>query len=135
MHVENDHWLCLNFIGYMYKTLRYVFLTGQLFCYYCRFYRLNTKRQLGDIFINDVSTGCSLSTPGIGGIKYIKDVQSDSITTTNLKCSIFGPHTHNSLGWVNIQFIIMFSYTRCLILREFDSGRGINVSIWSSSSI
>ncbi|XP_028393389.1 uncharacterized protein LOC114517771 [Dendronephthya gigantea] len=63
------------------------------------FYRLNQKRQLGNILINDVSTGCSMNNPGIGDIKYVKDVQSGSIITTNFKCSIFGPHTHSNLGW------------------------------------
>ncbi|XP_028393393.1 uncharacterized protein LOC114517773 isoform X1 [Dendronephthya gigantea] len=70
------------------------------------FYRLNKKRQLGDIFSNDISTGCSPSTPGIGDIKYVKNVQSGSITTTNFKCSIFGPHTHNSLGWARMNYCL-----------------------------
>ena len=75
------------------------------FYFYSRFYRLKTKRPLGNIFTNDLSSGCTKDDPGIGDVTFVKDILTESILTTNFKCSIFGPHTHPSLGWVNILFI------------------------------
>lgn len=41
---------------------------------------------------------------------YVKDVLTESIATTNFECSIFGPHTHPNLGWVNILQNIFLAY-------------------------
>jgi hypothetical protein len=70
----------------------------------CRFYRLKQKRQLGNLFTNDVTKGCTKDDPGIGDGKYVKDVHTGSVSTTNFECSIFGPHTHPSLGWVRFSY-------------------------------
>ncbi len=67
-----------------------------------RFYRLKQKRQLGNLFTNDVVSGCTKDDPGIGDVSYVKDILTGSVSTTNFQCSIFGPHTHPDLGWVNI---------------------------------
>ena len=71
-------------------------------CIIFRFYHLKQKRELGNIFTNDGSSGCTKEDPGIGDVLYVKDVLNGSISTTNFKCSVFGPHTHPNLGWVNI---------------------------------
>jgi hypothetical protein len=46
--------------------------------------------------------GCSPTTPGIGNIAYVKDLQTEKIVTTNFRCSAFGGYhaVTSSSGWV-----------------------------------
>ena len=81
---------------------KYTYLSHVYFTYLYRLYRLKQRRQLGNLFTNDKTSGCTVSHPGIGDVMYVKDVLTESIATSSLKCSIFGPHTHPNLGWVNI---------------------------------
>jgi hypothetical protein len=70
--------------------------------FYSRFYRLNSQREFGDIF--SVNKGCSDLQAGIGNIAFVKDLLTQSVLTNNFKCSKFGPHTHDMLGWVTANF-------------------------------
>ena len=47
--------------------------------------------------------GCESGTPGIGDIAYVKDLQTEEIVSTSLRCSQFGVG-HNKIsmiGWVS----------------------------------
>jgi hypothetical protein len=46
--------------------------------------------------------GCGKTSPGIGDVKFVKDLMTDNIVTTNFRCSKFGM-AHNAktqFGWV-----------------------------------
>ena len=47
--------------------------------------------------------GCNHRSAGIGNIAYVKDLQTDRIVTTNLRCSKFGVAYRSSsyYGWVS----------------------------------
>jgi hypothetical protein len=66
--------------------------------FYCRFYRLHPQPKFGNLF--SVNNGCPYLQAGIGNISFVKDLSTQSVLTKNLKCSKFGPHTHDMLGWV-----------------------------------
>ena len=67
-------------------------------CY--RSYRLQSKRLLNNLMMN--TGGCDLRSAGIGDIAYVKDLLTENIVTTNLKCSKFGFAYHPlvKFGWV-----------------------------------
>ena len=47
--------------------------------------------------------GCDQRSAGIGNIAYVKDLMTEKIVTTNLRCSKFG-FAHNAslgFGWVS----------------------------------
>ena len=68
-----------------------------------RFYRLNSKRELGNLFV--IGNGfCAKLHSGIGNISYVKDVQTGSVVTTTFTCSKFGLHISDALGWVKLHF-------------------------------
>ena len=68
-----------------------------------KFYRLNSKRELGNLF--GIGNGfCAKLHSGIGNISYVKDVLTDSVVTTTFKCSKFGLHISDALGWVKLHF-------------------------------
>ena len=48
--------------------------------------------------------GCDQRSAGIGNIAYVKDLQTEKIVTTKLRCSKFGFAHHIVLkfGWVSI---------------------------------
>ena len=60
---------------------------------------MKTNRALGNLFGVD-SGGCTDIHSGIGNISYVKDILTETVVTTNLSCSKFGPHLSVSLGWV-----------------------------------
>ena len=55
--------------------------------------------------------GCGPTSPGIGDIAYVKDLQKDDIVTTKFRCSRFGGYYHPStkFGWVSV-FILKNVY-------------------------
>ena len=65
-----------------------------------RSFRLKSERPLKNLMISD--HGCSPTTPGIGNIAYVKDLQTEKIVTTNFRCSAFGGYhaVTSSSGWV-----------------------------------
>ena len=65
--------------------------------FYCRFYRLNQQREFGNLFV--LNNGCPYIQAGIGNIKFVKDLMIQSVLE-DFKCSKFGPHIHDMLGWV-----------------------------------
>ncbi len=46
--------------------------------------------------------GCGKYSPGIGDVKFVKDLITDKIMTTNFRCSKFGvAHSQKAqFGWV-----------------------------------
>ena len=50
-----------------------------------------------------VTAGCNQRSAGIGDIAYVKDLLTEKIVTTKLRCSKFGLAT---FGWVRIQGLI-----------------------------
>ena len=68
-----------------------------------RIYRLNSRRELGNLF--GIGNGfCAKLHSGIGNISYVKDVLTDTVVTTTFKCSKFGLHISDALGWVRLHF-------------------------------
>ncbi|XP_028392188.1 uncharacterized protein LOC114516806 [Dendronephthya gigantea] len=68
-------------------------------------YKLKTHRAFGDLF--DVGKGgCTDIHSGIGSVSYVKDLLSGEVVTTNFKCSKFGPHVENSLGWGRMKYCL-----------------------------
>ena len=60
------------------------------------------------------TAGCNQRSAGIGDIAYVKDLLTEKIVTTKLRCSKFG-HAHHRLarfGWVRSLNIIreLFSF-------------------------
>ena len=47
--------------------------------------------------------GCDITSPGIGDIAYVKDLQTKKIVTTSFRCSKFGIGYHplSRFGWVS----------------------------------
>ncbi len=64
-----------------------------------RLYRLNPKRELGNLF-GVGKGGCTDVHSGIGNVAYVKDILTDTIVTKKFRCSKFGPHMTAALGWV-----------------------------------
>ena len=64
-----------------------------------RLYRLNPKRELGNLF-GLGKGGCTDVHSGIGNVAYVKDILTDTIVTSKFKCSKFGPHVNAAFGWV-----------------------------------
>ena len=76
---------------------------------YFRSFRLNSKRPLKKLMM--ITAGCNQRSAGIGDIAYVKDLLTEKIVTTKLRCSKFGLAYHRlaKFGWVrhlNIQNII-----------------------------
>ena len=71
------------------------------FFYFLRSYRLRSKRELKNLMIINKG-GCGQTSPGIGNIAFVKDLQTDDIVTTNFRCSKFGigHHPKTNIGWV-----------------------------------
>jgi hypothetical protein len=48
------------------------------------------------------NAGCHRRSAGIGNIAYVKDLQTEKIVTTKLRCSKFGYAYHHlaKFGWV-----------------------------------
>ena len=66
-----------------------------------RYYRLRKPRPLKKLMIINKG-GCGRTSPGIGDVQFVKNVLTDTIVTTNFRCSKFGM-AHNSkaqFGWV-----------------------------------
>ena len=58
---------------------------------------MKPQRELGNLFSLD--NGCPYLQAGIGNISFVKDLLTDAVNT-NFKCSKFGTHIHQLLGWV-----------------------------------
>ncbi|XP_028406473.1 uncharacterized protein LOC114528962 [Dendronephthya gigantea] len=65
-------------------------------------YRFKTPRKLKNLMIN--KKGCSSHSPGIGNVKYVKNLESGHIVTTQFRCSKFGIgyHPYTNIGWTMI---------------------------------
>lgn len=50
-----------------------------MFIIYSRFYRFKQKRPLGNLFTNDVTSGCEQDDSGIGNVTYVKDILAESV--------------------------------------------------------
>ncbi|XP_028391546.1 uncharacterized protein LOC114516311 [Dendronephthya gigantea] len=63
-------------------------------------YRLRNIRPLKNIMIANQG-GCGATSPGIGDIAYVKDLQTEKIVATKFRCSQFGTFRHFFLksGW------------------------------------
>ena len=63
---------------------------------------MNSKRQLKNLMILGQG-GCETTSPGIGDIAYVKDLQTEEIVTTTFQCSRFGGYYHpkTTFGWVS----------------------------------
>ena len=83
-------------------TITYILHIQMIKIFFSRFYRLNPQREFGNIF--SVNNGCPYLQAGIGNIEFVKDLLTQSVLTNNFKCSKFGPHTHQMLGWVYSSF-------------------------------
>ena len=71
-----------------------------------RYYRLRKSRPLKKLMVINKG-GCGRNSPGIGDVQFVKDVLTDTIVTTNFRCSKFGV-AHNAraqFGWVCNLFI------------------------------
>ena len=70
----------------------------------CRSFRLQSERPLKELMIDD--HGCSQDQPGIGNIAYVKDIQTETIVSTQYRCSIFGKYQHplTGFGWVSMKY-------------------------------
>ena len=57
------------------------------------------------------TAGCEQRSAGIGDIAYVKDLQTENIVTTKLRCSKFGFAYHPlvKFGWVWIVFVTIRS--------------------------
>ncbi|CAB4035578.1 Hypothetical predicted protein, partial [Paramuricea clavata] len=62
-------------------------------------FRLQSKRPLKNLMMT--TAGCDQRSAGIGNIAYVKDLQTEKIVTTKLRCSKFGFAHHHLLkfGW------------------------------------
>ena len=71
-----------------------------------RSYRLKSKRPLKNLMMN--TAGCDQRSAGIGDIAYVKDLLTEKIVTTKLRCSKFGFAYHPlvKFGWVDILFYV-----------------------------
>ena len=51
--------------------------------------------------------GCSPDEPGIGNIAYVKDLQTETIVSTEYSCSVFGKYQHplTGFGWVRMKHL------------------------------
>ena len=49
-----------------------------------------------------INKGCTPNSPGIGDIKYVKNLATGNIVTTSFRCSKFdfGHHPSTNIGWV-----------------------------------
>ena len=73
-----------------------------------RSYRLQSKRPLKNLMMN--TDGCDERSAGIGDIAYVKDLLTEGIVTTKLRCSKFG-YAYNrfvKFGWVYVSHIIIY---------------------------
>ncbi len=68
-----------------------------------RLFRLKSKRRLKNLMMT--TAGCDQRSAGIGNIAYVKDLQTEKIVSTKLRCSKFGFAHHQLLkfGWVCTQ--------------------------------
>jgi hypothetical protein len=65
-----------------------------------RYYRFNTQRKLSNLLLlNDGD--CDIHHPGVGDVKFVKDLQDNVVITKKFECSRFDVHFHKSLGWVS----------------------------------
>ncbi|XP_046839735.1 uncharacterized protein LOC124433918 isoform X2 [Xenia sp. Carnegie-2017] len=67
------------------------------------FYRFQNPRKLKNLMIYNKG-GCTKTSPGIGDVKFVKDLMTESIVTTNFRCSKFGL-AHNEraqFGWAKM---------------------------------
>jgi hypothetical protein len=71
-----------------------------------RSFRLQSRRPLKDLMVT--TDGCNQRSAGIGNIAYVKDLQTDRIVTTKLRCSKFGIAYRSSsyYGWVNNNILL-----------------------------
>ena len=79
--------------------------------FYNRFYRLNSKRELGSLFGTD-NRLCPEHFSGIGNISFVKDILTDTIVTTRFNCSKFGTNGGGFGGWVRFHFYMLY-YENC----------------------
>ncbi|CAB3989060.1 Hypothetical predicted protein [Paramuricea clavata] len=62
------------------------------------YYRFNTPRKLSKLLLfNDGN--CDNIYPGVGDVKFVKDLQDNVVVTKKIECSRFDVHFHKSLGW------------------------------------
>ena len=68
--------------------------------FHFRSFRLRSKRPLKKLLMK--SAGCNQRSAGIGDIAYVKDLMTERIVTTKLRCSKFGLAHHRlaKFGWV-----------------------------------
>ena len=100
------------------------FLTlGHVYVY--RSFRLQSTRPLKELLMT--TDGCDRRSAGIGNIAYIKDLQTERIVTTTMRCSKFGYAHHSSspFGWVRIFhfskfYIDLFNLFLLPLLAYFD---------------
>ena len=66
----------------------------------CRAYRLKSRRALKNLMM--ITAGCDQRSAGIGNIAYVKDLMTERVVTTKLRCSKFGfaHHRFTKFGWV-----------------------------------
>ncbi|XP_046843331.1 uncharacterized protein LOC124437395 isoform X1 [Xenia sp. Carnegie-2017] len=67
------------------------------------FYRFQNPRKLKNLMIYNKG-GCTNTSPGIGDVKYVKDLITDNVVTTNFRCSKFGLayNERTNLGWAKM---------------------------------
>ena len=63
---------------------------------------MQSERPLKELMMD--KQGCAPNEPGIGNIAFVKDIQSDTIVSTEYRCSVFGKFQHplTGFGWVSI---------------------------------
>ncbi|XP_046839690.1 uncharacterized protein LOC124433873 isoform X3 [Xenia sp. Carnegie-2017] len=67
------------------------------------FYRFQNPRKLKNLMIYNKG-GCTKTSPGIGDVKFVKDLMTENIVTTSFRCSKFGLayNKRTQFGWVKM---------------------------------
>ena len=69
------------------------------------------------------TAGCDQRSAGIGDIAYVKNLLTENIATTKLRCSKFG-YGHSSFarfGWVCVYIIYLFNHPSLMCFSLADS--------------
>ena len=61
-------------------------------------FRLASERRFEELLIRNRG-GCTEHNPGIGDIKFVKDLQIGKVVSTEFRCSLFGAHVSPLIGW------------------------------------
>ncbi|XP_046839650.1 uncharacterized protein LOC124433845 isoform X4 [Xenia sp. Carnegie-2017] len=67
------------------------------------FYRFQNPRKLKNLMIYNKG-GCTKTSPGIGDVKFVKDLMTENIVTTSFRCSKFGLayNKRAQFGWAKM---------------------------------